>query len=424
MKIRRFAALTSAATVTALLLAGCSAGGGNAPVSDDGEVSGTLTGVFASAFKETYEEIATKFEEKYPDVDVKFDYQGGDINALVMTQLQGNTAPDILTSFPGGVEGDSSDNVIPLASTERIMPLDVSWADQIPADWEKDFGYDGKVYAYPGAFQPLTSIYNQTKLDEFGLTVPTTLDEVLALCADAKENGVYAYGQGLGDAAGGGPQFLTYAQNATLVTGPHPEFDAGVATGDESYPGSAWVDQFEIYQQMFDEGCFGEGSLGRSRDQGATEVASGNALGIVDVGAVLASLATQGPDNEYVVAPMPATNDGDTLVAALPGFVTTINANAKNPTAAQAFLEFLGEPEISAIYADGFASVPVLPNDQYTPPASLESFAAAVAEGTTVPLGAVKLEVQVTLNEQLQAMFLGDSTPEDVAKSMQDAVGK
>ncbi|NKF34127.1 hypothetical protein HER21_47740, partial [Pseudomonas sp. BGM005] len=84
-----------------------------------------------------------------------------------------NTAPDILTSFPGGVEGDSADNVIPLAATGRIAPLDVTWADQIPAGWEKDFGFDGEVYAYPGAFQPLTSIYNQTKLDEFGLAVPT-----------------------------------------------------------------------------------------------------------------------------------------------------------------------------------------------------------------------------------------------------------
>ncbi|NKF34501.1 extracellular solute-binding protein, partial [Pseudomonas sp. BGM005] len=79
--------------------------------------------------------------------------------------------------------------------------------------------------------------------------------------------------------------------------------------------------------------------------------------------------------NEYVVAPMPATNDAaDTLVTALAGFVTTINAKAKNPAAAQAFLEFLGEPEISSIYAEGFASVPVLPNDDYTPPASLETF--------------------------------------------------
>ncbi|NQX10326.1 extracellular solute-binding protein [Microbacteriaceae bacterium VKM Ac-2855] len=420
MRIKYFAA-TSLAAATALLLAGCTGGGGTEP-SADGEVSGTLTGIFASAFKDTYAKIATEFEKEYPDVEVKFDYQGGDIGQLVMTQLQGNTAPDILTSFPGGAVGDSGDTVVSLAAAGRVAPLDVTWGDQIPEGWENNFSYDGEVYSFPGAFQPLTSIYNKTKLDELGLTPPTTLTEVYQFCADAQAKGVYAYGQGLGDAAIG-PQFLTYAQSATLVWGADPGFDAALAAGDATYTDSAFVDQFTIYKKMFDDGCFGEGALGRSRDQGATEVAAGNALSVVDVGGVLPSLQAQGPDNEYVVVPMPADDSGETLSTALPGFVTTVNASAKNPAAAQAFLEFMGKPEISAIYADGFQSVPVLPNDQYTPPAALESFAAAVAAGETVPLGTVRAEVQTTLNERLQSLFLGDTTPEGVAEAMQEAQG-
>jgi raffinose/stachyose/melibiose transport system substrate-binding protein len=418
MKIRTLAATTSMVAITALALTGCTGGGGNAPAPSDGEVSGTLTGVFSSFFQDTYEEIAAAFEKEYPDVTVNFDYQGGDIGQLVMTQLQGGTAPDILTSFPGGDPKDSADTVKPLAANGLIAPLDVTWAEDIPEAWAGDFSYDGKVYAYPGALQPLAAIYNQTKLDELGLSIPTTLDEVLQLCTDATDAGVYAYAQGLGEAVSG-PQMFPYAHTATLLEQEDPDFDERLAAGETTYPDSPWVDIFEIQQDLWDAGCFGEGALGRSREQGGNAVAAGEALGIVDVGAVLATVSEAGPDNSYVVAPVPATNDGDTFVTALPGFVNTINAKAKNPTAAQAFLEFMGSPEASAIYADGFKSVPVLPNDEYTPPAELEEFAALIAEDKGVPLPTLQAEVQSTLNQQLQAMFLGNTTPEGVAESMQ-----
>ncbi|MGY0390606.1 ABC transporter substrate-binding protein [Nocardioides sp. WG-D5] len=423
MKTKRYAAVVSAVAASALVLTGCVGGGGTEAPSSDGEIGGTLTGIFPAAFKDTYVKIAADFEKKYPEVKVDFDYQGGDIGQLVMTQLQGGTAPDILTSFPGGDPKDNADTVAPLAAQGHIAPLDVSWADQIPDGWERDFAHDGQTFAYPGALQPLTSIYNKTKLDELGLSAPETLDEVLQLCADATEAGVYAYSQPLGDAVAG-PQMLTYAQVGSLVYGPDPDFDAKLKSGKTTYPDSAWVDQFEIYQQMSDAGCFGDGALGRAAEQAQSEVAAGNSLGIVHVGGALPGIKASGPDNEYLIAPMPASNDGETLMVALPGFVTTVNAKAKNPATAQAFLEFLGEPEISAIYAEGFQSVPVLPNDEYSAPAELAEFAAAVDAGTIVPLGTVQAEVQSTLNQQLQAMLLGDTTPEGVAESMQVAYEK
>lgn len=428
MKINRLFAATTVAAAAALALTGCLPGGNSGTSSSDpsaggGEVSGTVTGVFAAQFKDTYEKIAADFMAKNPNVKTEFSYQGGDIGQVVMTQLQAGTAPDILTSFPGGDAKDNADNVVPLATQGRIVPLDVTWADQIPPSWTSSFSHDGKLYAYPGAFQPLSAIYNQTKLDEVGLKIPTTLDEVYQLCADAKAKGVYAYAQGLGDAAAG-PQMLTFAQNSTLVDGPNPDFDKQLADGQTTYPDSPWLTQFEIYDKMFKDGCFGEGSLGRSREQGATAVAAGQALGIVDVGAVLPSIKTSAPDSTLVVAPMPATNEGETYITALPGLVTTINAEAKNAAAAQAFLEFMGSPQASVTYANGFAGVPVLPNDQYTPSAELESFAEKVTAGKFAAFGATQAEVQATMNQQLQAMFLGKTTPEGVAQKMQDAYKK
>ena len=41
-----------------------------------------------------------------------------------------------------------------------------------------------------------------------------------------------------------------------------------------------------------------------------------------------------------------------------------------------------------------------------------------------MPLPTLQAEVQSTLNQQLQAMFLGNTTPEGVAESMQSAYKK
>lgn len=426
MKIHNRVIAAAVASITAISLAGC-VSSGNAGTNNQasgepsGEPSGTLTGLFFSAYKDTYEQIAADFKKKYPKVDVKFDYQGGDVGALAMTQLQGGTAPDILTSFPGGSKTDSSDNVVPLAASGRIAPLAASWAKDVPDAWKPSVNYEDKTYAYPGALQPLAAIFNKTKLDELGLKVPASLDEVYQLCTAAKGKGIYAYSQGLGDAAG--PQMLTFSQLGTLQSDAQ-KFDADLAAGKTTYADSGWVDQFGIYKKMGDLGCFGDGALGRSRDQAAQEVAKGAALATVDVGAVLAGIQKAAPGSSFEVAPMPATNNpADTKVVALPGLVNTINAKAKNPTAAQAFLAFMGESAPSATYAKGFSSVPVLPNDAYTAPAELVAFADLIKRGAYSPLVSVQPEVQTQLNQTIQSLILGSSTPRQVGEKM-DSVYK
>jgi raffinose/stachyose/melibiose transport system substrate-binding protein len=422
MKIRYGLGAAAVFVAAATVLSGCSGGSaGSAPT--DGSISGTLTGVFDVTFKSTIEKIVANFEKKYPGVDVKFNYQGGDVGGLISTQVQANTAPDILLTFPGGDAGSGANvNVVTLASQGKLMDLShQAWTKQVPDAWKSSVNYKDATYAYPGAAQPLAAIYNQDALDKAGLKIPKTLDEVYQLCDDAKSAGLYAYAQGLGETLAG-PQMLSFGQTASLVYGPNPKFDEQLQDGSATYTDSKWVDQFKIYKKMADKGCFGDGALGRDRQQGGSAVAAGQAFGLVDVGAAKAAMVTSNPKGKFVVAAIPATNDGKLYVTALPGYTIAANAAAKNPKAAAAFMEFLAEPEQSVIYANGFASVPILPNDQYKAPADLKPFADLLASGqyATLPnLGAP--EVQVALNQGVQSLLLGNDTPESVAKKMQDA---
>ncbi len=128
-------------------------------------------------------------------------------------------------------------------------------------------------------------------------------------------------------------------------------------------------------------------------------------------------LATS-PKISFVTAAIPATSSADSYTAALPGYVTTINAKAKNIPGAQGFLEFMGEPEQAATYAYGYQSVPVIPNDVYKAPKELTEFAKLIADGKFAPLGSTQAEVQSTLNQCLQVRILGKGTPEGLAEKM------
>jgi raffinose/stachyose/melibiose transport system substrate-binding protein len=424
MKIRTGIGIAATVLTAALALGGCSNGGTAAPAAN-GSVGGTLTGVFDGAYKASLEPTVQAFQKKYPGVKVEINYAGGDVGGLISTQLQAGTAPDLLLTFPGGSPGNGGNvNVVTMASQNRLLDLsDSSWASAVPKKWSADVTYQGKTYAYPGAVQGLGAVYNQTKLDELKLSIPQTISQVLDLCAAAKRAGIYAYAQGLGDVSAG-PQMLSFAQTGTLVYGPNPEFTQQQVDGKATFQDSAWRQQFELYKKMYDAGCFGEGALGRTRQQGGDAVAAGRALGIVDVGAVMGTMQKTAPRTKFALAAMPATdNPTDTYMPALPGYTLAVNAKAKNPATAKAFLEFLAQPENINQYAAEFGSIPAIPNSEFKPPAQLAEFAKLVASDkfSNLPTWPNPV-VQTTLNKVVQSMLLGDDSPESALKKMQDTL--
>jgi raffinose/stachyose/melibiose transport system substrate-binding protein len=394
----------------ALSLTACGDGGDSS--------ASSIRVVLPADFKGAFEPIVQAFQKKYPDTELKTSYVGGDISAVLLTQIQAGTAPDILLGFPG--DGGPM-NVGTLARKNLILDIsDSPWASQVPKLWQPEVQVDGKTYAYPGVLQGLGGLYNKTVMDQLGLRIPTTYDQVLQLCRDATAKGKYAYAQGLNDPAG--PQMMYLALSATLVYGPDPDFTQRQEAGKATFADSPWRDVFHKYVEMNKTGCFGEGAGGRNRQQGGQEVAKGNALGIVDVGAVLAAAQQANPKNDYVLAALPATNDAkQTYYPALPGFVEMVNAKSKNPAKAKAFLDILAQPEVLNVYANAFASVPVIPNDSFKAPAQLSVLADAVSSGKYCKLPKQPGSLQSVAQTEVQSVLLGRDSVDTALKKMQEA---
>lgn len=417
MKIPKPVALGAiAAVATAFALAGCTSADPDAPA--EGEIGGTLTIVFDTTFQSALEPVIEAFEERYPDVTVEVDYQGGDIPSVTSTQLQAGTAPDIFLTYPGGspTAGGGMNNITVGSQGLAADLADSSWADDIPESRRVDVEYDGAIYAYPGALQGLGPIYNVTKVEELGLEIPTTWDELLAFCGDARDKGVAAYAAGLGDA----PHFIYLSAAAGLVYSQNPDFDKDQLAGDVTFQGSPWEDVFQIYVDMNDAGCFQDGVLGATRTQSGELVASGQALAVVDVGAGLASVSALNPDIELVITPFPATNDPESnWIPSFPGYTLSVNAASENIPTAKAFLEVLNENR--GVYGVGFASAPVIPDPSFEAPAGLALFNEAVADGRTAPLTSWPgSEMQAAAQAQVQAIVLGQQTVDGALQVLQD----
>jgi raffinose/stachyose/melibiose transport system substrate-binding protein len=408
-----------AVTAAALALSGCSGGGDESAAPSNGAIGGKVTVVFDATFKRALDPVVQAFEKKYPGTKVDVNYMGGDISAVVLTQLQAGTAPDIFITFPGGTPGaGGGTGTVTLASQQRVLDLsDSPWASAVPKTWKSDVEYEGKTYAYPGALQGLGATYNATKLQELGLSIPKTWSEVLSLCDAAKSKGIYAYGQGLSDAG----HMIYLALSSTLIYGPTPDFDQQQLDGKVTFDGSPWKEVFEKYVEMNKRGCFGDGAVGRSSQQGLDAVAAGKALGVVSVGAVLSILRASAPNNKYTLAALPATDSPDeTYMPALPGYTISLNAQSKNPATAKAFLDVLAEPENINNYAAGFESIPVIPNGKFKAPDTLAAFNDAVVKGksTKIPNWPTA-ELQTQAMQEVQSVLLGRESIDTALNKLQ-----
>lgn len=429
MKVRLAIAI---AGVAALGLAACgsgaSDGGGttsappaSSPTAES--LSGKTITMMTSYSEAQITPLTKKFEEQ-TGAKVQITYGGDNVIGVLTQTLSAGTAADVLYALPGGTGGPSQ--IGSLAEAGYIADLsDQPWASQIPEAQKEVLSWEGKVYGFPAAIQPIGAVYDMTLVEKAGLQPPTTWTELIQFCKDARAKGTPAFSAGL--AEGWTTQLVTYALVSTLVDAPNPDFERNVGKGSV-FADSAWVDAFAKYKEMQDSGCFIDGALGTDF-QGSVDVLNeGGALGLVQVGGVLGIIQEKAPDTaNYVIYPLPATdNAADTHIPAALSATLVVNAKAKELEGAKALISFLTEPANLAEFAELLGgTVPTIPDPGYQPPTSLAPFAALAAEEKTTGFPDPwwpNPEIQNAHFDAVQALIAGDISPKEAAEKMDAAV--
>ena len=283
---------------------------------------------------------------------------------------------------------------------------------------------DGHLMMLPIALSTIGGIHNTKTFESKGWTQPRTWSEFLGLCEKIKASGMYPI------AAGNGTnwvnQLLTYAILPSIVYADNPRFNEDRRAGKVKFATSGWKEALSKYAELQKLGYLSPNPNGTSIDEQLQMVATGKAgMAIVTAGN-LPNMFKYAGHRDFAIMPIPGTDNPSkfwTTASASTGFA--LNAKAANSEAAQAFLNFVAEPDSVNIFATAAVSPTVLPS---APNAEVDKIYKVWSEiykqGRTTPYPDFTWpnpRPQQIHNAGIQDLLAGKTTVDDILKRMDEA---
>ncbi|WP_052849452.1 extracellular solute-binding protein [Streptomyces avicenniae] len=181
--MRRSIGTTAVAAALALAATACGGDGGGGDGESAGAAGGELSGTvtFWDTSNETeaevFQALAEAFEDEHEGVTVEYVNVGfDDAQNRFKNAAAANEAPDVMRTEVAWVADFASLGYLyPLDGTAAVENQD----DFLPTPWAST-QYDGQTYAVPQVTDTLALFYNRALLEEAGVEVPESLDDVVA----------------------------------------------------------------------------------------------------------------------------------------------------------------------------------------------------------------------------------------------------
>lgn len=374
-KTARRAVTAALAVVTAgALLAGCAGSDGESSDDGAGRVTWATDAAWHKAGQEALDESAQAAigigieSEIYPSTDA---FQA-DIRSSVTT-----------SSAPGLFDWWSGYRLQDLADQDLLVDLSDSWdaaidAGEYPADLKEMFSWDGKAYGLPKLVNYWGVAYNTAVFEEHGLEVPTTWDEMLAVCATLSDAGVTPFGFVIQDMSWA--SFIWFEQ---VLVGTDPDLYTGVLDGSIAYDDPRVIEAVGTWTGLIEDGYITP-SAQLNNDNYIQEFQNGS-YGMYLMGDwVLSSFDSAGLEGgtDYGFFAMPGiTEQGDRslIVEARP---TVIPKASGEVTDAEEFADYFLSTEGATVWAEAAGvNSPNLKAPESSRPAALREISQQVSNG-------------------------------------------
>ncbi|MAB81762.1 ABC transporter substrate-binding protein [Microbacterium sp. UBA3394] len=351
-KIRNAAAAVLATTL-AVSVVGCASGSGESSASGEELEMWTFLdpnspddprGAALNSIVESYNE-----QTDGPTVTVR-SINYAKLDAEVIKATASGQGPDILNVYS---------NQLPMhVAAQTVQPM-TEYAEPVLSEMGDDFlfpvdgvTFDGEIMAMPWEIRAWLLWYREDMLEEAGVEVPQTLDELGDAAAALSETGVTGLGVGFSN-AGLGADFMEKFIPFTWGNGGDILVDGEAVFDDE-----AGVETMNTFIEWHDQGAFGDEVLSMGADEVINGVKAGTiAMAIEGSFRVAAARAGDGVGDNLQTAPMPSSDAAQPLQTPIAGQTLTIGANATDTDAAWDFIEYY----TSAQSQEEFAAAGVLP---------------------------------------------------------------
>lgn len=349
---RGVAAVGAAATI-ALALSACGSGDGAADKSSEkdstqsgsqGAVEGTVE-FFQSKSEsvEIVDKLIEEFEKENPGVTVT-QTNAPDALAVLKTRLAKNDVPDVIGINVSNLNDISTSGLLSdLEGTEAAGAVE----NQTAVEYIETLAGTDELVAVPWTVNAQVVLYDKDQFKEMGLEEPETWDEFVGLAKEIKDKGEDAF-------------YFTWkdAWTAKLVAnsiggslqGPH--FWTELQEGKVNFADSdAWHETGEKLLEL--KALAQDDPFGKGYDDGNAAFASGDTVMYVQGTWAIPEIRATNPDKNIGAFVMPVYPvEGENVILSGPDSVLTVTNEAKDPEAAQAFVDFLMSQEAQEIFAN------------------------------------------------------------------------
>ncbi|BDI22097.1 extracellular solute-binding protein [Herbiconiux sp. L3-i23] len=272
------------------------------------------------------------------------------IDAEVIKATASNNGPDLINIYSNQLPTHvAAKTVQPM--TEYAQPLLDELGDDylFPVD---GVTFDDEIMAMPWETRAWLLWYRADLLEQAGLEVPTTLDELGDTAAALQQTGKTGLAVGFSN-AGLGADFMEKFIPFTWGNG------GEILDGDEAvFNDTAGVEAMDYFTELHDKGAFGDEVLSMGADEVVNGVKAGTiAMAIEGSYRVGAARSGEGIGENLQTVPMPSDTAGTPLQTPVAGQTLAIGAGASDADAAWDFIQYYTSAESQA----KFAAAGVLP---------------------------------------------------------------
>lgn len=418
--IKKAISLTLAGVLTAGILAGC--GSDSDSKEDSGKKGVTLTfGSHQSGLPTTgiVQDLAKEFEE---ETGIKVDFQispDAQWRDLIKVKMDSGEAPDIIcvdTPISLASSLKMADYCIPLTDEEWVSRMD---ENVIPAVSDGDDVY-GMTFAGPKMYFYL---YNKEIFKNLGLEVPKTYEEFKAVCQKILDSGVTPVYEAT---TNGWHQVLPLFETGGLYLKNDPnlyeELNANKKDLDDIPELLTIIQQL---QECAEAGYFGDDYLSNAWENSKEAMASGRcAMTIAELG-FRQEVATDFPDfsADNLGAFVMPWGDNQTVGVNPASNAYFINKESKHAEEAKKFFDFLARPENLQKRLDGQPNLSEIcwPEIESKYSEEDKAYLETLEKANVVQTAVNYIDSQwMDVGKDLEAMYTGAMTPEDVLKTIMD----
>lgn len=338
------------ALTSALVLGACGSGGADG----DGPTTIRFSYLWTGVEAEAVEQIIANFNESQDDIVVE-GISSPDTQQQLTSMSAASGSFDISDHFGNSVGSWASRGILePL--DEHLAANGVDVDDFIPAAMEQ-MTYDGQLYSVPITVHNIKLLYNQTLLDEAGLEVPTTMDELaeaIAALTEQDDDGTITR-MGIGD-----PQSFATLTTLGFVFGGSWDSEDGTEPTPDA-PGNITALEWWTENVVGPVGAsqLAEFEAGNGEYLSAADpFFSGRTAMVLDGEWRAVHAPNVAPELDWGVAPIPTAAPGLENASQLTSSTLFIPANAEHKEEAAEFLAYLVSDQAMIDFAMALGNLP------------------------------------------------------------------